>query len=47
MLKTYKIISLLLSYPNQEIYDFLPEVNFALKEEKCSILMKFKGLTLL
>lgn len=34
MLKTYKIISLLLSYPNQEIYDFLPEVNFALKEEK-------------
>lgn len=34
MIKTYKIISLLLTYPNQEIYDFLPEVTLELKEEQ-------------
>lgn len=33
MLKTYKIISLLITYPNEEIYNFLPQVNFSLKEE--------------
>ncbi|MBE0653262.1 MAG: nitrate reductase molybdenum cofactor assembly chaperone [Bacteroidales bacterium] len=34
MLKTYRILSLLLTYPNEEIYNFLPEVNTSLKEEK-------------
>lgn len=34
MLKTYRIISLLLTYPNEEIYNFLPQVNSSLKEEK-------------
>lgn len=34
MLKTYRILSLLLTYPNEEIYNFLPEVNPSLKEEK-------------
>ncbi|SDC35343.1 nitrate reductase molybdenum cofactor assembly chaperone [Williamwhitmania taraxaci] len=33
MIKTYKVISLLLTYPNQEIYDLLTEVTPALKEE--------------
>jgi nitrate reductase delta subunit len=33
MIKTYKIISLLLTYPNEEILDFLPQVNSSLKEE--------------
>lgn len=33
MLKTYKILSLLLTYPNEEIYAFLPEVNTTLLEE--------------
>jgi nitrate reductase delta subunit len=33
MLKTYKIISLLMTYPNKEIYDFLPEVNASLQDE--------------
>jgi len=34
MLKTYRILSLLLTYPNEEIYNFLPDVNKALSEEK-------------
>lgn len=34
MLKTYKIISLLITYPNEEIYNFLPQVNSSLKEEQ-------------
>ena len=33
MLKTYKVISLLITYPNEEIYSFLPEVNSSLQEE--------------
>ncbi len=33
MLKTYRILSLLLTYPNEEIYNFLPQVNASLKEE--------------
>lgn len=33
MLKTYKIISLLITYPNEEIYNFLPQVNSSLKDE--------------
>ncbi len=33
MLKTYRILSLLMTYPNEEIYDFLPQVNPSLKEE--------------
>lgn len=33
MLKTYRILSLLMTYPNEEIYDFLPQVNSLLKEE--------------
>jgi nitrate reductase molybdenum cofactor assembly chaperone NarJ/NarW len=33
MLKTFKIISLLITYPNEEIYDFLPQVNSSLQEE--------------
>jgi nitrate reductase delta subunit len=34
MLKTYRILSLLLTYPNEEIYNFLPKVNSSLTEEK-------------
>lgn len=34
MLKTYRILSLLLTYPNEEIFKFLPEVKTSLKEEK-------------
>jgi nitrate reductase delta subunit len=34
MLKTYRILSLLLTYPNEEIYNFLPQVNSSLREEK-------------
>lgn len=34
MLKTYRILSLLLTYPNEDIYKFLPEVNASLKEEQ-------------
>jgi len=33
MLKTYRILSLLLTYPNEEIYNFLPQVNSSLREE--------------
>jgi nitrate reductase delta subunit len=33
MLKSYRIISLLLTYPNEEIYNFLPQINASLKEE--------------
>ena len=33
MLKTYRILSLLMTYPNEEIYNFLPQVNSSLKEE--------------
>lgn len=33
MIKTYKTISLLLTYPNEEIFNFLPQVNSSLKEE--------------
>lgn len=33
MLKTYRILSLLLTYPNEEIYHFLPKVNKTLSEE--------------
>ena len=33
MLRTYKIISLLITYPNEEIYNFLPQVNSSLKDE--------------
>lgn len=42
MLKTYKIISLLITYPNEEIYDFLPQVNSSLKEEN---LMNAKAIS--
>lgn len=33
MLKTYRILSLLMTYPNEEIYAFLPQANAALQEE--------------
>ncbi|MFY9153362.1 MAG: nitrate reductase molybdenum cofactor assembly chaperone [Prolixibacteraceae bacterium] len=33
MLKTYRILSLLMTYPNEEIYSFLPQANAALQEE--------------
>ena len=33
MLKTYKILSILLSYPNEEVHDFLQEVVGTLEEE--------------
>lgn len=33
MLKTYKTLSILLSYPNEEVHDFLQEVVSALEEE--------------
>lgn len=33
MIKTYKILSLLLSYPNDELQKFLPQVDKELKEE--------------
>lgn len=33
MIKTYKILSLLLSYPNDELQNFLPEVERELREE--------------
>ena len=33
MIKTYKVLSLLLSYPNQELQKFLPEVESILREE--------------
>lgn len=33
MLKTYRILSLLMTYPNEEIYAFLPLANAALQEE--------------
>ena len=33
MIKTYKILSLLLSYPNDELQKFLPQVDKDLKEE--------------
>ena len=33
MLKTYRILSLLMTYPNEEIYAFLPQVKATLDEE--------------
>ncbi len=33
MLKTYRILSLLMTYPNAEIYSFLPQVKASVKEE--------------
>lgn len=33
MIKTYKVLSLLLSYPNEELQQFLPQVENALREE--------------
>jgi nitrate reductase delta subunit len=33
MLKTYRILSLLMTYPNEEIYAFLPQVKATLEEE--------------
>ncbi len=34
MIKTYKILSLLLSYPNRDVKDFLPEAEKEIQDEK-------------
>ena len=44
MLKTYKIISLLITYPNEEIYNLLPQVNSLLKEEHLLNAVSISGI---
>lgn len=44
MIKTYKILSLLLSYPNQELQDFLSEAENKLREEPLLSEDKISGI---
>ena len=44
MIKTYKILSLLLSYPNQELQKFLPEAESELREEALLSEDKISGI---
>ncbi len=44
MIKTYKVLSLLLSYPNKELQDFLPQVENILKEDYLLQEDKISGL---